>query len=347
MHLSDTINLIVSAPTTGLALLLLSGVITVNGWTDAPTAIATCISSRTISPKKAIVLAAIMNFLGVAVMSAISGKVVDSVTSIANFGTNTSNATTALCASMVSIVLWAVTAWFFGIPTSESHALVGALAGSAIALTGKTTCISASELTKVIYGLFISTVSGFMLGFISAKIISTIIKNKNRQTTDIKFKYLQNFSAAFMAFMHGAQDGQKFIGVFILLMNNLTDNKTNTDEIPAFLIIYVSLLMATGTSVGGTRIIKSMGIDMVKLKKYQGFAADLSSAISLLISTLTGLPVSTTHTKTTSIMGVGAAKKLSSVDWKIVKDMMLTWILTFPGCGFLGYLITKIFLVVR
>lgn len=347
MHLSDTINLIISDPATGFAFLLLSGVIAVNGWTDAPTAIATCISSRTISPKKAIILAAIMNFLGVAVMSSVSGKVADSVSAIADFGSDTVSATTALCASMITIVVWAVTAWFFGIPTSESHALVASLAGSAIALTGSTTCISANELTKVIFGLFISTVSGFVLGFVSAKITSYIIKNRNRQTTDICFRHLQNFSAAFMAFMHGAQDGQKFIGVFILLKNYSAGSTAITDEMPAFLIFYVSFLMAVGTSVGGMRIIKSMGIDMVRLKKYQGFAADLSGAVSLLFSTLTGLPVSTTHTKTTSIMGVGAAKKMSSVDWKIAKEMVLTWILTFPGCGFLGYLTTELLLFVR
>ncbi len=147
-----------------------------------------------------------------------------------------------------------------------------------------------------------------------------------------------------MAFMHGAQDGQKFIGVFILIKGY---SSLNEDFDNISLIIYVSLLMAVGTSVGGIRIIKTMGSDMVKLKKYQGFAADLSGAVSLLIPTITGLPVSTTHTKTTAIMGVGAADKISSVDWKIAKDMIYTWILTFPGCGFLGYLITRIFLTVR
>ena len=323
------------------SILLISGVILVNGWTDAPTAIATCISTKSIKPKQAITLAAIMNFTGVFVMSRISGRVISSITHIADFGGDTTKASAALSAALLSIVIWAVAAWFFGIPTSESHALVAGLSGSAIALNRSLDGISKTEWVKVISGLFISAVLGFILGYITVKTVGFVIKNKDRSKTDVYFRYLQNFSASFMAFMHGAQDGQKFIGVFLLIVSlSQGQSDTNTFQIPLWLIIYCSALMALGTSVGGMRIIKSMGMDMVKLQKYQGFSADFSGAVSLLISTLTGMPVSTTHTKTTAIMGVGAAKRISSVDWKIVKEMLLTWALTFPGCGFLGYLIT-------
>lgn len=316
----------------------------VNGWTDAPTAIATCISTRSITPRKAIFSASVMNFLGVAVMSLLSGKVTDTVASIANFGNDSETACITLSASMLTIIIWAVTAWFFGIPTSESHALIASLSGASVALSHSFSSISIEEIKKIIAGLFISTLSGFFLGYIFAKLTGILIKNRNRLETDNCFKHLQNFAAAFMAFMHGAQDGQKFAGVFILIKNN-SEITFNTDNIS--LIIWVSALMALGTSMGGMRIIKTMGNDMVSLKKYQGFAADLSGASSLLISTLTGLPVSTTHTKATAVMGVGAAKKITSVDWKIAKDMFLTWIFTFPGCGFLGYLLTRIFLYLR
>ncbi len=285
-----------------------------------------------------------MNFFGVSVMSLFSGKVADTVSGIADFGDNPQTACLTLCASMMTIIIWAVTAWFFGIPTSESHALMASLAGASIALSHSFSSVSSDELIKIIIGLFVSTILGFALGFISTKLTEVIIKNRDRLKTDNYFKYLQNFAAAFMAFMHGAQDGQKFIGVFALLKSY---SPSDTDINNFTLIIYVSFLMALGTSMGGMRIIKSMGNDMVKLKKYQGFSADFSGAASLLFSTLTGLPVSTTHTKTTAIMGVGAANKVSSVDWKIAKDMILTWIFTFPGCGFMGYLITEIFLSVR
>ena len=148
-----------------------------------------------------------------------------------------------------------------------------------------------------------------------------------------------------MAFMHGAQDGQKFMVVFMLgvfLVNG--QSGTTTFEIPIWLMLLCSLVMGLGTSIGGYRIIKSVGMDMVKLEKYQGFAADIAGAGCLLLSSLTGLPVSTTHTKTTAIMGVGAARRLSSVNWGIVKDMGMTWVLTFPGCGLIGFLMAKLFM---
>ena len=150
-----------------------------------------------------------------------------------------------------------------------------------------------------------------------------------------------------MAFMHGAQDGQKFMAVFLLgaaLSNGSTG--ITSFEVPIWLMITCSVVMALGTSIGGYRIIKSVGMDMVKMKPYQGFAADLSATICLLLSSLTGLPVSTTHTKTTSIMGVGAAKRVKSVNWGVVKDMVLTWVITFPGCGLLGFGVAKLFMLI-
>lgn len=148
-----------------------------------------------------------------------------------------------------------------------------------------------------------------------------------------------------MAFMHGAQDGQKFMGVFMLgiFLAGGKDGVTSF-QIPLWLMILCSMVMALGTSIGGYRIIKAVGMDMVKLEKYQGFAADMAGAVCLLLSSLTGIPVSTTHTKTTAIMGVGASRRLSAVNWGVVKEMVLTWVLTFPGCGIIGYLFAKLFL---
>ncbi|MPN57233.1 hypothetical protein SDC9_204927 [bioreactor metagenome] len=150
-----------------------------------------------------------------------------------------------------------------------------------------------------------------------------------------------------MAFMHGAQDGQKFMGVFMLgiFLANGQANVTNF-QIPIWMMVLCSVVMALGTSIGGYRIIKSVGMDMCKLEKYQGFSADMAAATCLLISSVTGIPVSTTHTKTTAIMGVGAAKRLSSVNWGFVKEMVMTWVLTFPGCGVIGYLMAKLFMLI-
>lgn len=148
-----------------------------------------------------------------------------------------------------------------------------------------------------------------------------------------------------MAFMHGAQDGQKFMGVFLLGIFLAEGNaEVNEFSIPVWLMIVCSVVMALGTSIGGYRIIKSVGMDLVKLEKYQGFSADMAAAFCLLLSSLTSVPVSTTHTKTTAIMGVGAAKRISNVRWDIVKEMALAWVLTFPGCGLIGFGMAKLFM---
>ena len=150
-----------------------------------------------------------------------------------------------------------------------------------------------------------------------------------------------------MSFMHGAQDGQKFMGVLILgvFLANGSDSTGNV-ALPVWMMILCSVVMALGTSIGGYKIIKAVGMDMVKLEKYQGFAADMAGALCLLVSSIFGIPVSTTHTKTTAIMGVGATKRLSAVNLRVVKDMVLTWVLTFPGCGIIGFLMTKLFMLI-
>ena len=149
-----------------------------------------------------------------------------------------------------------------------------------------------------------------------------------------------------MSFMHGAQDGQKFMGVLLLGMMLLNGaDRTDGVGLPVWMMLLCSVVMGLGTSVGGKKIIKSVGMDMVRLEKYQGFSADIASALCLLLSSLFGIPVSTTHTKTTAIMGVGAVKRLSAINFSVVKEMVLTWILTFPGCGLIGYLIAKLFLI--
>lgn len=318
--------------------ILTLAVIFVNGWTDAPNAIATCVSTRALRPKIAIILAAVFNFLGILVVTLISGAVAQTIYNMVDFGQDSGNAMIALSAGLVAIVIWAVAAWRFGIPTSESHALIAGISGAAIALQGGMAGINGGEWIKVIYGLFLSVILGFALGYIFTKIIEMICKNMNRNKTLKFFKKGQVVAAAFMAFMHGAQDGQKFIGVFLLGIFLASGSYGVTEfEIPIWLMILCSVVMALGTSLGGYKIIKKVGMDMVKLETYQGFAADLAGANCLLVSSIFGLPVSTTHTKTSAIMGVGASKRLSNVNWITVKQMMKAWILTFPGCGLLGF----------
>ncbi len=328
-------------PALWIVTILTLGVVLVNGWTDAPNAIATCVATRAMRPRTAIFMAAIFNFLGVFLMTLIAPEVAETITKMVRFDGN--DALIALCAAMVAIVSWAILAWAFGIPTSESHALIAGLTGAALALRGNLEAVNFEEWKKVLIGIALSLAIGFLLGWLVAKSIQKICARVDYRKANKFFDYGQIAAAAGTAFMHGAQDGQKFMGVFILGMTLSGGSGIEASSVPMWLMILISVVMALGTSIGGTKIIKSVGMDMVKLEKYQGFSADITATIGLLVCSVLGMPVSTTHAKTVSIMGVGAAKRVKSVNWNVAKEMVLTWILTFPGCGLIGYLMTLLF----
>ncbi len=340
----EFINEVLNNPALLISVILTIGVILVNGWTDAPNAIATCISTRTIPPKQAIVMAAVFNFLGVFVMTLITKNVAMTISNMVDFGTDIKASSIALSGALASIVIWATAAWYFGIPTSESHALIAGLTGAAVAYSNSFQGVNPAEWVKVIFGLILSTFGGFFLGWAISKLIEKLFKHQDRRQTNQFFRKAQITGAAAMSFMHGAQDGQKFIGVFLIGIALAKGQAVSgAMTIPIWLMLLCSVVMALGTSIGGYRIIKAVGMDMVKLETYQGFSADLAAALTLLAATLyRGLPVSTTHTKTTAIMGVGAAKRIRSVNWGVVREMVLAWVLTFPGCGLLGYLVTRL-----
>lgn len=338
---------VISNPLLMLSVCLTLGVIFVNGWTDCPNAIATCVTTRCMEARPAILMSAVFNFLGVFVMSSVNATVAQTIANMVDFGANSHDAIVALSAGLLAIVIWAVLAWFFGIPTSESHALIAGLTGSAIALHGGLGGVNGHEWIKVIYGLVISVVLGFVLGYAICKLVTVLFFNADRRRTEGIFRYGQIGAACTMSFMHGAQDGQKFMGVILmcLLMSN-GESESKAIQMPVWIMLLCSVIMSVGTSIGGKKIIKSIGMDMVKLEKYQGFSADLAASASLLISSLFGIPVSTTHAKTTAIMGVGAVKRPSAVNLGVVKNLMMTWVLTFPGCGVIGFIITKIFMAI-
>lgn len=334
------------SPMLMVSTVLTLGVILVNGWTDAPNAIATCVSTRAISARKAIVMAAVFNFLGVFVMTAVNASVAMTIYNMVDFGGNAHISLVALCAAMAAIVIWATAAWYFGIPTSESHALIAGISGAAVAIQNSFSGINGAEWMKVIYGILLSTVLGFAFGFAVSKLTLLCARHCNRIRANRFFSGAQVAGGAAMAFMHGAQDGQKFMGVMLLgiCMVNGSSN-TQGVQFPLWMLLLGSAAMALGTSIGGKKIIKSVGMDMVRLEKYQGFSADMAGAACLLGFSIFGIPVSTTHTKTTAIMGVGAVKRLSAINFSVVKDMVMTWVMTFPGCGIIGFLIAKLFMV--
>ncbi len=347
LSLSYFIQEVTSNPVMMITVVLTLGVIFVNGWTDAPNAIATCIGTRSMGLRPAILTSAVFNFMGVLIMTHINSSVASTISNMVDFGTNTHEALIALCAALFSIVVYSVVAARFGIPTSESHSLIAGLSGAAIAMHNGIDGINMQEWIKVIYGLVLSLALGFAIGWIVCKFITIICAGTDRRKANKFFQGAQIFGAAAMSFMHGAQDGQKFIGVLFLGVAFCNGQSSVSGMIiPVWLMLLCSATMGLGTSVGGEKIIKSVGMDMVKLEKYQGFSADLSAAFCLLISSVFGIPVSTTHTKTSAIMGVGAVKRLSAINFGVVKDMMLTWVFTFPGCGLISFVMAKLFMMI-
>ncbi|MBO8437009.1 MAG: inorganic phosphate transporter [Spirochaetes bacterium] len=343
----DFCNQIISSPALLVTAVLTLGVIFVNGWTDAPNAIATCITTRCMKPRSAIIMSAIFNFLGVLIMTHINASVASTISGMVDFGTDTHTALIALSAALFSIVVYSTAASWFGIPTSESHSLIAGLTGAALAAGKGWEAINGSEWIKVIYGLFLSLILGFVVGFVICRLVVLVCRRMDRRKTNIFFSYAQIAGAAAMSFMHGAQDGQKFIGVLFLAIG-FANGQTSVQGIiiPVYLMVICSIVMGTGTSVGGEKIIRSVGMDMVKLEKYQGFSADAAASLCLLFSSVFGIPVSTTHTKTSAIMGVGASRRLGAINFSVVKDMVLTWVFTFPGCGLISYVMAKIFLFI-
>ncbi|WP_144744341.1 inorganic phosphate transporter [Enorma burkinafasonensis] len=347
VSVTQFIGQVATNPILAITVLLTLGVIFVNGWTDAPNAIATAVTTRSINVRPAIIMSAVFNFLGVLLMTMVNSSVASTISNMVDFGTDTQMALIALCAALFSIVVYSVGASIFGIPTSESHSLIAGLTGAAIAIQGGLDGVNGEEWVKVLYGLVLSLILGFALGWGICKLVTILCAGMDRRHTNKAFKYAQIFGAAAMSFMHGAQDGQKFIGVLLLgvaFCNGQPDLASAV--IPVWLMLLCSVTMGVGTSVGGEKIIKSVGMDMVKLETFQGFSADLAGAACILLSTLTGIPVSTTHTKTSAIMGVGAVKRLSAINFGVVRDMMLTWVFTFPGCGLISFVMAKLFMMV-
>ena len=329
-----------------LIIVLCVGATMVNGATDAPNAIATVVGTRAMRPTPAIIMAAVCNFIGLVGITAISTAVAGTIFGMVDFGGNNEAALVALAAAMVAIIVWGVAAWALGIPTSQSHSLIAGITGAAIALQGGLGGINGAEWIKVIYGLVISTCLGFGSGWLFARLIKIICAGANRIKANHFFRWAQIIAGAGVAVLHGAQDGQKFLSLCMLGVMLGVHGSADFSHFPLWLLILVSLAMSLGTAIGGRKIIKSVGMNMVKMEQYQGFAACLSACFCIGLATFTGMPVSTTHTKTTAIMGVGAEKRLRAVKWNLAGSMVLTWVLTFPGCGLLDWAFTHLFLLI-
>jgi PiT family inorganic phosphate transporter len=304
----------------------------VNGWTDAPNSIATVVSTRVLSPVQALIMASILNVLG-----AMSGTAVAATIGKGIIDARAVDITT-VGAAMVAIVIWSTLAWLWGLPTSESHALVAGLSGAALATAGIGSLVW-DGWQKVLIGLLFSTFLGFLGGLgLTIAIYWTFRAWRPGAVTRV-FGRLQILSACFMAFSHGSNDGQKFIGAFTLTL--VLGGVLPVFDVPLWVILLCAITMGIGTAVGGWRIVKTMGLRMTKLDPVHGFAAETAAASAIELASRLGIPVSTTHTISTAIMGVGSTRRLSAVRWGVGREIVTAWILTFPVCGLLAWLAAK------
>lgn len=321
-----------------VTVLLILAVLLVNGWTDAPNAIACAVVTEALPFRRAVLLAAVCNFLGVLCVTAVNPAVTQTIYTIAQFSGGPKSALCALCAAMAAIVLWAAAAWLWGIPTSESHALVAGISGAAVALEGGFGCIHWGSWGKVLLGLVLSTLLGLFSGQMVWRTLAPVPLPPGL------CRLLQIPGAALSAFLHGAQDGQKFLGVFLLgcaLSAGRQDEQTFF--VPVWLMLLCALFMALGTGLGGRRIIDTVGRDMVQLGPREGLSCDLAGGGCLLLATILGLPVSTTHTRTAALLGVGRESG-GRCDWSVARSILLAWLLTFPCCFLIGYLFARFLL---
>jgi inorganic phosphate transporter, PiT family len=305
----------------------------VNGWTDAPNAIATVVSTGVMAPRTAVAMAVILNTLGAMAGTAVASTV--------GKGIVAPSALTlpALTAAMVSIIAWGLIAAKYGIPVSKSHALLAGLAGAAYA-GGGFSALQAAGWTKVVIGMVCSIGLGFLgallIGWLIIRLAGRMRPAKAKRT----FDRLQIASAGFMAFNHGLNDGQKFMGVFALTL--LTGGVTTKFQIDTWMILVCAATMGLGTACGGWRIIKTIGSKMTRIVSWQGFAAEMAASSTIFGASLFGIPLSTTHTITSSIVGVGACRRLSDVRWGVLKRILLAWVATFPFCAILAFITATI-----
>ena len=295
----------------------------INGFHDTANAIATSVSTRALKPKTAVLMAAIMNFVGaitfVGVAKAITKDIVDPFT--------LGNGTLVILAALISAIAWNLITWYFGIPSSSSHAIIGSIAGAAVA-AGGWAILNYEGFIKILQALILSPFIAITVGFLVMSLFKILFKNFNLYKTNKGFRSVQIGTAALQAFTHGTNDAQKAMGIITMAL--IAAGWQTTDEVQGWVRFACALAMGLGTSIGGYKIIKTVGGKIMKIRPVNGVAADLSSASIIFGATLIHLPVSTTHVISSAIMGVGAAQRVKGVKWGVARKIVLTWIITLP-----------------
>ncbi|MGE7622577.1 anion permease [Viridibacillus sp. NPDC096237] len=304
----------------------------INGFHDTANAIATSVSTRALPPKVAVMMAAVMNFIGAitftGVAKAITKDIVDPFA--------LSNGSVIILAALLAAIIWNLVTWYFGIPSSSSHAIIGAIAGAAIAAAGFG-ILNYTGFLKILQALLISPFIAIVAGFLMMSLFKVIFKNANLYRTNKGIRYLQICTAALQAFTHGTNDAQKAMGIMTMAL--IAGGLQSGDDIQGWVRVSAALAMGLGTSIGGYKIIKTVGGKIMKLRPVNGAAADLASASVIFGATLIHLPVSTTHVISSAIMGVGSAQRVKGVKWGVARKIILTWIITMPSAAAMAALI--------
>ena len=301
-----------------------------NGWHDSANAIATVVSTRVLNPLSAVLLAGILNVAGAFMSTAVAkmvGKGIVDPSAVNEI---------VVASALGGAILWNLFTLSLGLPSSSSHALIGGLLGSAF-VHGGVAVLKIEGLFKVLKAMIVSPLFGFIMAFLLMVLLSWLFFRTHRGVAMKLFKRLQLLSASFMAFSHGANDAQKAMGIITLAL--LSSGQIQTEEVPTWVIISCALAMGLGTVMGGWKIIRTLGMNITKLEPVHGFAAETGAAMVLMTTAQIGLPVSTTHTITSSIMGVGAINRLSAVRWGVTAKIVYAWIFTLPGAAGLAAVI--------
>ncbi|QHN50298.1 inorganic phosphate transporter [Geobacillus stearothermophilus] len=295
----------------------------INGFHDTANAIATSVSTRALTPRQAIILAATMNFIGAltftGVAKTITKDIVDPFT--------LENGSLVILAALVAAIAWNLITWYYGIPSSSSHALIGSVAGAAISAAGWDV-IHYQGFLKILESLIISPFLAMGVGFVIMSLFRFLFKDANLTRTTKGFRLFQVVTAALQAYTHGTNDAQKTMGIITMAL--IAAEMHHSDVVPEWVRISAALAMGLGTAVGGWKIIKTVGGKIMKIRPVNGAAADLSSALVIFSATLLHLPVSTTHVISSAIMGVGAAQRVKGVKWGVARRIVMTWIITLP-----------------
>ena len=318
-----------------LIILLAIGFGLVNGFNDAANAIATVVGTRVLSPRNAILLAAVANMAG-ALTGLEVAKTIGKGILVPDVMCNLT-----VIAALMSVIVWGAVATYLGLPVSITHGFIAGLATAGIAIAG-TEAVVWSKIAQVGSSVAAAPVLGFIGGFMLMVVLLWLLRRLAPERMRTIFGRLQWLTAAFMAYSHGKNDGQMPIGVITMGLVIYTGNTGLWDNVPLWVIILSALSISTGTIVGGWRVIKTLGMRVTQLRPVHGFAAEAAAATVIEVASHFGIPVSTTHCISSSIMGVGATKRLSAVRWGVAGNIVTAWILTFPICGALGYIFARL-----